>query len=105
MFTKICNKKFSGYPLFDITKYVVDGVISLNIVAHTLMRWCFYFVPIILISSLIIALLLVLIMVFIFFFMIILIKTLCGWSSIIWGWFLRLIIWVLWPHITNSHSL
>jgi hypothetical protein len=33
MFTKICNKWSIGYPFFDTTKYVVDEVIYLNIVA------------------------------------------------------------------------
>jgi hypothetical protein len=50
MFTKICNTWSNGYPFFDITKYVVDGVISLNILTHSLMWWCFSFIPIILIS-------------------------------------------------------
>jgi hypothetical protein len=81
------------------------GVISLNIVAHSWMSWCYFFIPIILISPLIIALLLNLTMVFIFLFMFILIKHLCGWSGIIWRWFLRFIIWILWSHITNSYSL
>jgi hypothetical protein len=49
------------------------------------MCWCFSFIPTILISLLIIALFLALIIWFNIFFMIILIKTLCGWSSIIWG--------------------
>jgi hypothetical protein len=53
------------------------------------MWWCFSFISIILISPLIIALLLVLIIWFNIFFIIILIKTLCEWSSIIWGRFLE----------------
>jgi hypothetical protein len=47
MFTKICNTWSSGYPFFDITKYVVDEVISLNIVAQSWMWWCFSLIPII----------------------------------------------------------
>jgi hypothetical protein len=50
---------------------------------------------------LIIALLFALIIWFNIFFMIILIKTLCGWSSIIWGGFLRLITWILCSYIAN----
>jgi hypothetical protein len=29
-FTKMSNSRSSGYPLVDVTKYGVDGVISLN---------------------------------------------------------------------------
>jgi hypothetical protein len=105
MFTKICNMWSNDYPLFDITKYIVDRVISLNILTHSWMWWCFSFISIILISSLIIALILASIISFIIFFMIILIKTLCGWSSTIWESFLRLITWILWPYISNQHSL
>jgi hypothetical protein len=83
MFTKIYNTWSSGYLFFDITKYVVDGVISLNILTHSWMWWCFSIIPIILITPLIIALFLALIIWFNIFFMIILIKILCRWSSII----------------------
>jgi hypothetical protein len=65
--------------------YVVDGVIPLNILAQSWMWWCFSLIPIILISPLILALLSNLIVVFIFVFMIVLIKTVCGWSSITTG--------------------
>jgi hypothetical protein len=30
MFTKMSNSRSSGYPLLNVTKYGVDGVISLN---------------------------------------------------------------------------
>jgi hypothetical protein len=39
MFTKIYNTWSSGYPFLNITKYVVDGVISLNVVSHSWMWW------------------------------------------------------------------
>ena len=102
MFIKICNTWSNGYPLFNITKYVINGVISLNILRHSWMWWCFSFISIIFISPLIIALLLALIIWFNIFFMIILIKSLCGWSSIIWG--LRF-TWILWSYISNGHPL
>jgi hypothetical protein len=34
MLTKICNTLSSDHPSFDITKYIVDGVISFNILTH-----------------------------------------------------------------------
>jgi hypothetical protein len=105
MFTKIYNTWSSGYPFLNITKYVVDGVISLNVVSHSWMWWYFFIIPIILIFPLIIALLLDLIMLLIFFNMFILTKPLFGWSGVIWGLTLRLITWILRPYITNSHSL
>jgi sensor histidine kinase YesM len=35
MFTEMCNLRSSGYPLMNVTKYGVDGVISLNCLADS----------------------------------------------------------------------
>jgi hypothetical protein len=39
MFTKMSNSRSSCYPLLNITKYGVDGVISLNCLVEFLVRW------------------------------------------------------------------
>jgi hypothetical protein len=39
MFTKMSNSRSSGYPLIDVTKYGVDGVISLNCLVDSWVRW------------------------------------------------------------------
>jgi hypothetical protein len=39
MFTKMSNSRSSGYPLVDVTKYGVDGVISLNCLVDSWMMW------------------------------------------------------------------
>jgi hypothetical protein len=39
MFTKMSNSRSSGYPLVDVTKYGVDGVISLNCLVYSWVRW------------------------------------------------------------------
>ena len=39
MFTKMSNSRSSGYPLVNVTKYGVDGVISLNCLVDSWVRW------------------------------------------------------------------
>jgi hypothetical protein len=39
MFTKMSNSRSSGYPLVDVTKYGVDGVISLNCLVDSWVWW------------------------------------------------------------------
>jgi hypothetical protein len=39
MFTKMSNSRASGYPLLNATKYGVDGVISLNCLMDSWVRW------------------------------------------------------------------
>jgi hypothetical protein len=39
MFTKMSNSRSSGYPLLNVTKYGVDGVISLNFLVDSWVRW------------------------------------------------------------------
>jgi hypothetical protein len=39
MFTKMSNSRSSGYPLLNVTKYGVDGVISLNCLVDSWVRW------------------------------------------------------------------
>jgi hypothetical protein len=39
MFTKMSNSRSSGYPLVNVTKYGVDGVISLNCLVDPWVRW------------------------------------------------------------------
>jgi uncharacterized integral membrane protein len=41
MFTKMSNSRSSGYPLVDVTKYGVDGVISLNCLVDSWVWWSF----------------------------------------------------------------
>jgi hypothetical protein len=60
MFTKMSNSRSSGYPLVAATKYGVDGVISLNCLVDSWVRWSLildlliiFLVLIIFISSLI----------------------------------------------------
>jgi hypothetical protein len=77
MLTKICNSRSSGYPLMNVTKDGVDGVISLNCLVDS---WVWrsltlYFLIIILIfilfiSPLIIVLLLRWLILLIFIFII-----------------------------------
>jgi hypothetical protein len=38
MFTKMSNSRSSGYPLVDVTKNGVDGVISLNCLVDSWVR-------------------------------------------------------------------
>jgi hypothetical protein len=65
MFTKMSNLRSSGYPLMNVTKYGVDGAISLNCLVDSWVWWSLtlyfliiFLVFIIIISSLIIVLLL-----------------------------------------------
>jgi hypothetical protein len=39
IFTKMSNSRASGYPLLNVTKYGVDGVISLNCLVDSWVRW------------------------------------------------------------------
>jgi hypothetical protein len=39
MFTKMSNSRLSGYPFLNVTKYGVDGVISLNCLVDSWVRW------------------------------------------------------------------
>jgi hypothetical protein len=39
MFTKKSNSRSSGYPLVDVTKYAINGVISLNCFVDSWVRW------------------------------------------------------------------
>jgi hypothetical protein len=39
MFTEMSNSRSSGYPLMNVTKYGVDGVISLNCLVDSQVRW------------------------------------------------------------------
>jgi hypothetical protein len=39
MFTKMSNLRSSYYPLVDVTKYGVDGMISLNCLVGSYVRW------------------------------------------------------------------
>jgi hypothetical protein len=39
MFTKMSNSRSSGYPLVDVTKNGVDGVISLNCLVDSWVWW------------------------------------------------------------------
>jgi hypothetical protein len=39
MFTKMSNSRSSGYPLFNVTKYGIVGVISLNCLVDSWVRW------------------------------------------------------------------
>jgi hypothetical protein len=39
MLTKVCNSTSSGYPLMDVTKDGVDGVISLNCLVDSWVWW------------------------------------------------------------------
>jgi hypothetical protein len=39
MFTKMSNSRSSGYPLVDVTKNRVDGVISLNCLVNSWVQW------------------------------------------------------------------
>jgi hypothetical protein len=39
MFTKMCNSRSSGYPLVNVTKNGVDGVISLNCLVDSWVWW------------------------------------------------------------------
>jgi hypothetical protein len=78
MFTKMSNSRSSGYPLVNVTKYGVDGVISLNCLMDSWVWWSLvlnfliiFLVLIIFISPLIDVLLLrwLIILVFILFFL------------------------------------
>jgi hypothetical protein len=105
MFTKNYNTRSSSYTLFDITKNIVHGVISLHGLMHSWVWWhcsLSFMIPIIPISPLINAFLLIMSLIFILFILLILLMVLCEWSSIIWGWSFTLI---LWSYFTNSHPL
>lgn len=39
MFTNMSNSRLSGYPLLNVTKYGVDGVISLSCLVDSWVRW------------------------------------------------------------------
>jgi hypothetical protein len=39
MFTKMSNLRSSGYPLVDVTKNGVNGVISLNCLVDSWVQW------------------------------------------------------------------
>jgi hypothetical protein len=39
MFTKMSNSRSSGYPIVDVIKYGVNGVISLNCLVDSWVRW------------------------------------------------------------------
>jgi hypothetical protein len=39
MFTKMSNSRSSGYPLVNVTKYGFNGVISLNCLVDSWVRW------------------------------------------------------------------
>jgi hypothetical protein len=39
MFTKMSNSRSSGYPLVNVTKYGVNGVISLNFLVDSWVWW------------------------------------------------------------------
>jgi hypothetical protein len=43
MFTKMSNSRLSDYTLLNVTKYGVDGVISLNCLIDSWVRWSLIF--------------------------------------------------------------
>jgi hypothetical protein len=72
MFTKMSNSRSSGYPLVNVTKYGVDGVISLNCLVDSWVWWSLILnFLIIFISPLINVLLLrwLIVLIFILFFL------------------------------------
>jgi hypothetical protein len=86
MFTKMSDSRSSGYPLMNITKNGVDGVISLNRLVNSWVWWSLtlyfltiFLVLIIVISPLIIVLLLRWLIFLIFFFIILSLILILGW--------------------------